>query len=219
MKPFSTGLPGDEFLGLGQAGREPGIYAAAGSETSNWEVQIPVAWRPCFAILITGAVPSVFSLTAVGPSIACIRTEKTAATWEDRTMTQFLVFAALLAIWPLGSGKDYRMTAEPQVPAANGSVKVTRDKDNGNTAFDIKVHHLALPSSLTPPESVYLVWVQPRDAAPVKQGALGVDKALKGEFKSVTVSKDFDLFITAEQSENIAAPAGAKVLQVHINVS
>ena len=134
-------------------------------------------------------------------------------------MTPLFVFAAMLAIWPLGSGKEYRMTAEPQVPAASGSVKVTRDKDNGNTAFDIKVHHLALPASLTPPASVYLVWVQPRDAAAVKQGALRVDKDLKGEFKSVTVSKEFDLFITAEQTENVAAPSGTKVLQAHINVT
>jgi len=134
-------------------------------------------------------------------------------------MTQLVVFAAMLAIWPFGSGKEYRMAAEPEVPAATGSVKVTRDKDNGNTAFDIKVHHLALPASLTPAENAYLVWVQPRDAAPVKQGALGVDKDLKGEFKSVTVSKEFDLFITAEQNENVAAPSGAKVLRVHVDVS
>lgn len=134
-------------------------------------------------------------------------------------MTQLVVFAAMLAIWPLGSGKEYRMAADPQVPAASGSVKVTRDKDNGNTAFDIKVHHLALPANLTPPENAYLVWVQPRDAAPAKQGALGVDKDLKGEFKSVTVSKEFDLFITAEQNENVAAPSGAKILRVRVNVT
>lgn len=134
-------------------------------------------------------------------------------------MTQLVVLAAMLAIWPLGSGKDYRMTAEPQVPAANGTVKVTRDKDNGNTAFDIKVHHLALPASLTPPEDVYIVWVQPRDTAPVKQGALGVDKDLKGEFKSVTVSKEFDLFITAEQNENVSTPSGPRVLRVHVNLT
>jgi hypothetical protein len=134
-------------------------------------------------------------------------------------MTQIVVFAAMLAIWPLGSGKDYRMTADPQVPAATGTVKVTKDKDNGNTAFDIKVHHLALPASLTPPEKAYLVWVQPRDAAPVKQGALGVDKDLKGEFKSVTVSKDFDLFITAEPGEDVPTPSGARVLRVHVNVT
>lgn len=111
------------------------------------------------------------------------------------------------------------MITGPQVPAASGTVKVTRDKDNGNTAFDIKVRHLALPSSLADPASVYLVWVQPRGAAPVKQGALGVDKNLNGEFKSVTVSKEFDLFVTAEQSENISEPSGPKVLRVHINTT
>src|SRR5690242_4120367 len=117
-------------------------------------------------------------------------------------MTNLVVLAALLAIWPFGSGKEYRMTPGAQVPAAAGKVKVTRDKNNGNTDFDIKVEHLAKPASLSPAAGAYIVWVRPRGGDPVKQAALGVDDDLNGELKATTVSKDFDLFITAEQSEN-----------------
>jgi len=134
-------------------------------------------------------------------------------------MTSFLVIAALLAIWPLGSGKEFRMTAGTGVPAATGTVKVTRDKDNGNTAFKIKVEHLAKPANLSPPASTYLVWVASRNGTPTKVGAIGVGNDLKGEFSSVTLSKDFDLFITAEESDLASAPLGPQVLQVHINVS
>jgi len=134
-------------------------------------------------------------------------------------MTSFLLIATLLAIWPFGSGKEFRMTAGSGVPAATGTVKVTREKDNGNTAFKIKVEHLAKPANLSPPASTYLVWVTPRNGMPTKVGAIGVDSDLKGEFSSVTVSKDFDLFITAEESEFTTTPSGPQVLQVHVDVS
>jgi hypothetical protein len=132
-------------------------------------------------------------------------------------MTNLILITALLMIWPFGSGKEYQMTAASQVPAASGTVKVTKDKDNGNTAFDAKVEHLAKPSTLTPAASAYIVWIQPRGTDAIKQGALGVDNDLKGEFKGVTVSKEFELLITAEQSENVSAPSGPTVLRVHIN--
>jgi hypothetical protein len=134
-------------------------------------------------------------------------------------MTNLVVLAALLAIWPFGSGKEYRMTAGVQVPAASGKVKVIRDKDNGNTDFEIKVEHLAKPTSLTPPAGAYVVWVRPRGGDPVKQAALGVNDDLNGQVKSTTVSKDFDLLITAEQSENVSTPNGPEVLRTHVNVT
>ncbi len=111
------------------------------------------------------------------------------------------------------------MNASPSVPAATGIVKAQRDKENGNTKLDIKVDHLANPSNLTPPANVYLVWVRPAgEAGSVKQGAIRVDKDLKGGLKIVTVSKDFDLFITAEQSENVSAPSEFKVLDTHVRL-
>lgn len=134
-------------------------------------------------------------------------------------MTNILILVSLLAIWPFGSGKEYRMTAGGAVPAASGTVNVNRNKDNGNTQLDIKVEHLAKPASLTPASNVYIVWVRPRGEAPVKQGAIGVNNDLNGEMKTVTVSKDFDLFITAEQSENVAMPNGIEVLHTHINLT
>jgi hypothetical protein len=135
-------------------------------------------------------------------------------------MTNLLVtFVAMIAIWPFGGGKDYNMTASSQVPAASGTVKVTQNKDNGNTQVDLKVRHLAKPGSLTPPASTYIVWIRTRGGDAVKQAAIGVDNDLNGELKLATVSKDFDLFITAEGGEFVTAPSGPQVLSVHINVT
>ena len=128
-----------------------------------------------------------------------------------------IAMLALLAVWPLTGAKEYQMTPAVGVPAATGVVKVERDKDNGNLKLEIKVDHLARPGSLTPSASNYLVWIRPNGGEAFKQGAIGVDKNLKGELKLETVSKDFDVFITAEQSESVTLPSSVEVLTAHVS--
>jgi hypothetical protein len=125
---------------------------------------------------------------------------------------------SLLAIWPWSSSQEYPMKASNSVPAAAGIVKAQRDKDNGNTKLDIRVWHLANPSRLTPPANAYIVWVRPRDGAAVKQGAIRVDKDQKGEVKLVTEAKDFEVFITAEQSESVDVPSDFQVLRADVTI-
>lgn len=110
------------------------------------------------------------------------------------------------------------MTADPSVPAAAGTVHAERDKDNRNTKLDIKVEHLASPASLNPPATTYLVWIRPADRDAVKQGAIGVSKDLKGEIHTVTVSRDFEVFITPEQSASVTVPSSTEVLRAHVNM-
>ncbi len=126
---------------------------------------------------------------------------------------------ALLAVWPFGSAKEYRMESGAGVPAAMGIVKAQKSKDNGNIKLAIKVDHLATPSSLTPSANSYLVWIRPNGGEAFKQGAIGVDKNLSGELKLETVSKDFDVFITAEQSDNVTFPSDVQVLRTHISMN
>jgi hypothetical protein len=132
-------------------------------------------------------------------------------------MKVFLVAVSLLAIWPMSSGKKYHMTADASVPAASGVVAVQTDKSNGNMKLDIKVDNLAQPSNLTPPENVYIVWIRPSGEDAHKQGALGVDKNLKGELRVITTSKNFDVFITAEQSGSVTSPSGVNILRTHVS--
>jgi hypothetical protein len=132
-------------------------------------------------------------------------------------MKALLVMVSLLALWPWASSKEYPMRASSSVPAAAGIVKVQRDKDN-NTKLDIRVWHLANPSRLTPPANAYIVWVRPREGAAVKQGAIRVDKDQKGEVKLVTVAKDFEVFITAEQSESADIPSDFQVLRADVAI-
>jgi hypothetical protein len=133
-------------------------------------------------------------------------------------MKALLVMVSLLAIWPLSASKEYPMRASSSVPAAAGIVKVQKDKDSGNTKLDIRVWHLANPSRLTPSATNYIVWVRPRDGAAVKQGAIRVDKNQKGEVKLVTMAKDFEVFITAEQSESADVPSDFQVLRADVTI-
>jgi hypothetical protein len=128
-----------------------------------------------------------------------------------------IAMLALLAVWPLAGAKEYPMTSATSVPGATGVVKVEKAKDNGNMKLDIKVDHLARPGSLTPSASSYLVWIRPNGGEAFKQGAIGVDKNLKGELKLETVSKDFDVFITAEQSDSVTSPSSVEVLSAHVS--
>jgi hypothetical protein len=129
-----------------------------------------------------------------------------------------LAMIAMVAIWPLPSGKNYRLTADPSVPAAAGTVHAERDKDNKNTKLEIKVEHLARPDSLTPPATTYLVWVRPTGGDAVKEGAIGVGKDLKGELHTVTVSKNFEVIISAEQGETVTVPSSTQVLRTHVDM-
>jgi hypothetical protein len=133
-------------------------------------------------------------------------------------MKSTIAMLALLAIWPLTNTKEFQMTAASSVPAATGTVKAQQAKDNGNIKLDIKVDHLARPSSLTPAADDYLVWIRPNGGEAFKQGAIGVNKNLSGELKLETVSKDFDVFITAEQSDSVTFPSSIVVLSAHLSM-
>lgn len=113
------------------------------------------------------------------------------------------------------AAKKFPMTAASIVPAARGEVQIDKDK-NGNIRVNIKVEHLANPENLTPPAVVYVVWLQDKGGNPENQGQLKVDKKLTASFKTVTPSKSFDLFVTAERDSGAKAPSGPEVLRTAI---
>jgi hypothetical protein len=110
------------------------------------------------------------------------------------------------------------MANDPSVPAAIGNVGIRRDKANGNTEFRLKVENLANPARLTPPASVYVVWVRQRDGQPQKEGVIQVDRKFNGSMDATTTIRDGDLFITPEDSPAATAPSGIQVLLTHFSV-
>lgn len=127
--------------------------------------------------------------------------------------TYLLILIAILGLVISGcANKQVRLNPAASVPAATGTAELTHD-DNGNTIVNLKVKHLARPENLSPPRSVYVVWIEPSDGTPIKQGQLQVNSNLEGEFRSPTTYKTFEIFITAEDSSSVTQPRGEEVLR------
>ena len=113
----------------------------------------------------------------------------------------------LLSLVPLGC-KPMRptpMVSGAGVPASEGTVKATSG-DNGNTNLAIRVKHLAPPSKVSADATVYVVWIQPRNAAKQSVGALKLNDNLEGSLNTVTPHRRFLVMVTPEPSGQVAQP-------------
>ena len=122
----------------------------------------------------------------------------------------------LAFIWPFGGGKTVHMMAGSQTPAARGDVQI-KTGDNGNTEVDVQAHALASPSSLTPAENAYVLWIQPPDQPAQNEGQLSVGQHEDGELRVKSPFKRFSIFITAEQNATVQTPQGPKVLSAQVS--
>lgn len=115
------------------------------------------------------------------------------------------------------SGQTVRLNGSPQVPAAQGMVRVARGENN-NTRLRIDVHHLAEPDRIAPGSTALVAWARSAGEGAVAQniGALRVNEKLEGELETVTPHRNFELLITAEQSPTASWPSGPPLLSAHI---
>ena len=103
------------------------------------------------------------------------------------------------------------------VPAAEGSVKVKKDKNN-NYSIDLNVIRLADPKRLDPSKSTYVVWIETAENGSKNIGSLNtsssmLSKTLKSSLKTVSPFKPVSLFITAEDNADIQYPGTQVVLR------
>lgn len=129
------------------------------------------------------------------------------------TIAAFLLQAGLMA----GCASTVSLANSSKVPGAEGKVTVKRT-DNGNTAVDVNVEHLAKASQVDSRAVTYTVWVQSLDKAtpPQSVGNLLVDDNLKGHVSTVSPLASFDLVITPEASQQASAPTGEPVFTARI---
>lgn len=105
------------------------------------------------------------------------------------------------------------------VPAAEGSVKVKKDKNN-NYSIDLNVIRLADPKRLEPSKSTYVVWIETAENGSKNIGSLNTSssmfsKTLKSSLKAVSPFKPESLFITAEDNADIQYPGTQVVLRTN----
>ena len=105
------------------------------------------------------------------------------------------------------------------VPAAEGSVKVKKDKNN-NYKVILDVKRLADPSRLNPSKAVYIVWMETaqngtKNIGQLKTSSSLLSHELKSSLKTESSSKPVSFFITAEDNAGIQYPEGQEVLRTN----
>lgn len=123
---------------------------------------------------------------------------------------------AFAFIWPFGGGHQVRMMAGTATPGAQATITV-KTSNNRNTELDVKARNLAGPSSLSPAENVYVVWIEPPGQPAQNEGQLRVGHNEQGELHTETPYKRFQVFITAEQNAQVQMPTGPRVLSADIS--
>jgi len=122
------------------------------------------------------------------------------------------LIAGVMAFTAAAPAQDLVMAPSPVLPAVSIHLNLGTDH-NGNTTVDLKAQHMAQPSSLSPPATVYVVWVQRDNQRPQPKGQLKIDDNLNGELKFVTPETRFQVFITAEDHANVLLPSGTEVVR------
>ena len=105
------------------------------------------------------------------------------------------------------------------VPAAQGFVKVKKDK-NKNYTIKIELRNLAESQQLQPSKNTYVVWMVTDDNTTQNIGQIIsssslLSKNLKASFETVSSSKPAKIFITAEDNSDVEYPDYQVVLSTN----
>ena len=134
------------------------------------------------------------------------------------TSSVFSVAIAFFLVFSLGScARKIVFQTSPIVPAAQGFVKVKKDKNN-NYALEIDVRNLADPKRLDPPKQTYVVWTETERDGTKNIGQMNsssgfLSSKLKASLTAVTPFKPTSVFITAEDNADIRYPGMQVVLR------
>ena len=127
-----------------------------------------------------------------------------------------LLFTMVVVLMLPSCSRKMSFQTSQIVPAATGSVKIKKGKNN-NYHVDVQTTHLAKPERLTPPKNVYVVWMRTEDntvrnIGMIKSSSSMLSNTLKGELEATSTSKPTSIFITAEDDGNIQYPGNIVVL-------
>ncbi|RTY92212.1 hypothetical protein EKM01_04780 [Flavobacterium sp. RSP46] len=116
-------------------------------------------------------------------------------------------------------GKNIAFQNSIVVPAANGSVNVTKDS-NKNYLIKIKISDLAEVNRLQPSKNVYVVWMETdgdivRNIGQIKSNSGFLSSKLRATFETVTAYKPSKIFITAEDDGDIQYPGMQMILSTN----
>ena len=133
-----------------------------------------------------------------------------------RVMT--LASVGMLAFSQARCASAPKQSMESSVANTSGEGTVqAKAGPNDNTQIEVRVKHLSEPARVASDASVYVVWIQPRNAEIQNVGALKVDADLVGKLDTTTPHRTFTLTVTPEPSARMAAPTHAPVFTAEVN--
>lgn len=123
---------------------------------------------------------------------------------------------ALTFVWVSADAQKVHFNTSTVVPAAEGTVKVSTNKDKGYN-IDISILHLAGPRRLEPAAKTYIVWMDTERNGTKNLGEMQskdgfLSSTLKASMKTITPFRPTRIFITAEDVAAISNPQGQQVL-------
>ncbi|TPV94710.1 MAG: hypothetical protein B7733_13755 [Myxococcales bacterium FL481] len=128
-----------------------------------------------------------------------------------RTRTLGILFLLPLA----GAGcSEARVRADTSAPAYAGEadIRYSRDK-TGNGTIKLTIDHLAAPERIGSNYTAYVAWLEVEGREPAKLGVLEYDpKKRRGELTVSAAHKKLRLLVTLEESRDVVAPAGVRIL-------
>ena len=131
---------------------------------------------------------------------------------------KLFIIATIIAIALIVSScaTKKKFLISPIVPAAEGTVKVKKDK-NKNYQVRVSVDNLADPGRLQPPKRVYIVWMETDQENARRLGRMETSSGmfssgLKASFETVTTLKPRKIFISAEDNADVHYPGSLVVL-------
>ncbi|HBG23772.1 MAG TPA: hypothetical protein DEO54_07050 [Rikenellaceae bacterium] len=119
-----------------------------------------------------------------------------------------MLLAAFIILIPTNAcAQRIKFSKSTIVPAAEGAVKVRKDKNN-NYLIKVNIDNLAAPERLTPPRQAYVLWMITEDNMPKNIGKIKVatkflSSKLKASFETVSSIKPLRIFITAENDASV----------------
>lgn len=131
--------------------------------------------------------------------------------------TTFFVLATTVIISLLPScAKKITFLPSSVTPAANGKVKIKKDK-NDNYNIAVNIEHLAPVDKIDPPAKTYVVWVETaqnetKNMGQITSSSSFLSSKLKASFSAVSPSKPNRVFITAEENPSVYYPGNRVVL-------
>lgn len=127
-------------------------------------------------------------------------------------MILLLSILMALMVLPLTScAKKFVFLSSSVVPAAQGYVKIKRDK-NKNYVIEVTVSNLAEVERLPSSNTTYIVWASvernmTKNIGQLKSGSGFMSKNLKAQMNTVSSFNPSRIFITAESDPSVSYPS------------